>query len=859
MSDEFQLVREALTSGTVGNPLAVEGLPLRRLLSAWAISGGDGAGAADLAVLTRHVLRGEQVRQSGISPTLSVPRSNPWPSATEWERYGIDVIGESVTHLQLRSRAWTPDWLPDSLRYPVDGPASLAEKRREYGEPLRGDPFLDSYEDWNNYRCAGQQEAIRSVINAPHGSTLVVNLPTGSGKSLCAHLPALLDATGITVVVMPTTALALDQERVLGKFIPHPTAYHGGTDASTESRNRGIRDRIKAGKQRIIFASPESVVRSLAGALYIAAGHGNLRFFVIDEAHMVDQWGDDFRAEFQELAGLRQDLLRYSTGLRFKTLLLSGTITEGCLDTLETLFGRPGPFDVLSAVQLRPEPAYWVAECTDETLRHKRVLEAVRHLPRPLILYATRVTDAEKWLAALRSEGFLRVSVVTGTTTTSERAATIQGWHNGQIDIVVATSAFGLGMDKGDVRAVVHACIPEHIDRYYQEVGRGGRDGRASISLLLHTPADCSLADDLNQKTIISLQKGFDRWKAMYDKHEIFSEGRIRVPVDCVPEYGYGEFNESKRNNAWNVHTLALLARSGVIDLDAQPPPRSEEFVGEDGKVDEEKFQAEFERHKNQRVIRLLDDSHLDFGKTWSEQVERFRVAGACATRRGLDLMTEALYGKVCLAEVFAKAYEIPPRSGAPLRPGAIVSRGCGGCAACRREGRDPLTGLMPTPRPAWSEISVTVPTALSILLGTRRQVLIFDDQFGRAEGSERQRRERLLRTLVGIGIRSVVADANALERFRPLLKTPPNPPIFFSQEWQPLYLPRTPTLVFGGDGGSIAAVLDSFRQGKVAELPCILWLPADTRDPAKPHCLLIHTAAASCFRLEEFCTRAGV
>jgi hypothetical protein len=221
--------------------------------------------------------------------------------------------------------------------------------------------------------------------------------------------------------------------------------------------------------------------------------------------------------------------------------------------------------------------------------------------------------------------------------------------------------------------------------------------------------------------------------------------------------------------------------------------------------------------------------------------------------------MTEALNGKLCLAEVFAEAYEIPARGGVPLRPGAVVSRGCGGCAACRREGLDPWTGLMPTPRPAWREIPVAVPAALSRLLGPSRQVLVFDDQFGRTEAGERQRRERLLRTLVGSGIRSVVAAAYELERFRPLLQTPPNPPIFFSEEWRPLYLPRSPTLVFGPDDGSLAAILGSSRLGEAAELPCVVWLPADTRDPAKPHCFLIHTTGASWFRLEEFCTRAGV
>jgi superfamily II DNA/RNA helicase len=860
MSDEFEIVRRILAGGTIEDPDSVKELAHRRLINAWSSVDSFAAGPSDLAVLTRHVLRGEQVRQSGISPTLAVPRVIPWPNEAEWERFGIDVIGETQTHLQLRSHAWSPSWLPDSVRYDVDGPASAGESRRDYGECTRGDPFLDPFPEWQNYRCAGQREAVRGVLTAPSGATLVVNLATGAGKSLCAHLPALLDSSGLTVVVMPTTALALDQERVLSDRIRHQTAYHGGEDAATKARNQGIRERLKAGTQRILFASPESVVKGLAGALYAAAGHGVLQLLAIDEAHMIDQWGDDFRPEFQELAGLRQDLLRRCAGRHFKTLLLSGTVTESCLDTLETLFGRPGPFDVVSAVQLRPEPAYWIASCLDEPTRQDRVLEALRHLPRPLILYTTRVEDADRWLEMLSSAGFKRSASVTGKSKPQVRAATLESWQNGQVDLVVATSAFGLGMDKSDVRAVVHACIPEHIDRYYQEVGRGGRDGRASVSLLVHTPADRGLASDLNQKTALSVQKGFARWKKMYFNREQLSDGRVRVPIHLIPEYGYGEFTDSKRNDGWNIHTLAMLARSGVIDLDAQPPPRQDEFLGEDGEIDEEKYQAEFERHHNQRVIRVLDDDlHLDFGATWAGPVEQIRGAGYRASCRGIELMYEALAGNSCISKVLAEAYEISVRTEDTPRPGAVVSRGCGGCAACRREGRGPSSGLMPTPRPAWNGVSIDLSAGLALLLGASHHVLVFDDQFGRTDAGERQRRERLLRTLIGKGVQSLVAPMRELDSLRPLLQTPPNPPMFFTEEWRPLYLPKVPTLVFGPSAEMLTAILGSIQPGGASELPTVVWLSADTRDPAKPNSYLIHTANWTWFRLDEFCTRAGV
>ena len=648
MNDEFELLREVLSGQ---RPLPVD-ISLaeacnRRLLRAAVAGHGSRPGEADLAVLTRHALRREQEKQAGVSPTVAVPRTAPWPAPAAWELFGVEVVHATPTHSHLRSRPWTPAWLPDATRYPLDGPAAAEDHRRDYGEPLSGDPFLDPFEAWRKYRCAGQREAVRGVLTAPGGSTLVLNLPTGSGKSLCAYVPALIDPYGPERRCRPHDRT---RARPGAGAAPRMSPISPRTTAAAMRRRRSgtgaSAERVRDGTQRILFTSPESLVQSLAGPIYTAATQGSLRLLAVDEAHIIDQWGDDFRAEFQELAGLRQDLLRQSPGEGFKTVLLTGTMTESCLDILETLFGRPGPFSVVSAVQLRPEPSYWFGACPDEETRTERVFEALRHLPRPLILYVTKVADANTWLPRLHDAGFLRVAAVTGGTRPAERAEVVRAWQDGDIDLVVATSAFGLGMDKADVRAIVHACMPEHIDRFYQEVGRGGRDGRASVSLLLHAPEDREVARDLNQKTIITTEKGFERWKAMFFSREELADGRTRVPVDVVPEYGFGDFANSARNVAWNVHTLALLARSGVIDLDAQPPPRRDQFLGEDGLFNEELFLTEFQRHRNRRVIGIVDEAHLDLEAAWRGEVEKSRGRTARVTRRGLDLMADALTGQ---------------------------------------------------------------------------------------------------------------------------------------------------------------------------------------------------------------------
>jgi superfamily II DNA helicase RecQ len=302
-------------------------------------------------------------------------------------------VDETGGHLRLEARSWTPSWLDSSDDSGVDGFASAAVNRRSSIEAL-GDPFLSRL-GFSTYRSPGQREALRAVLTAPPGSTLLIVLPTGSGKSLCAQLPAILTAhsPGTIIVIVPTTALALDQERALGSALPHPLAYLGSRTQEDKARNRDIRKRIRDGSQKILFCSPESAMVGLASSLYAASAAGLLDMFVVDEAHMVDEWGDDFRSAFQELGGLRLDLLRKSPK-PFRTALLTATLTQSTLETLETLFGTPGPFKLLASVQLRPEPSFWFAHCSNSNEKEIKVLEAIRHLPRPLILYTTTRDDA---------------------------------------------------------------------------------------------------------------------------------------------------------------------------------------------------------------------------------------------------------------------------------------------------------------------------------------------------------------------------------------------------------------------------------------------------------------------------------
>ena len=479
--DTLRIVREALAGSQTSLPEELPS-PHRRLIDV--IRENVNASSVDRAALTRHVLRYEQEKAgggSGAGVGLSVPRTAAWPDATQWARSGCEARPGGQDIYLVTAQPWTPSWLADSDQYP---PASAAfgEKGRRNLSERPGDPFLVQMgEEYQNYRSLGQKAAVRSVLEAPDGATLVVNLPTGAGKSLCGHLPVVLDEAegSLTVVVVPTVALALHQRDSIQHVVRHETAYFSGNPANDE-----IKRRIRNGSQRIVFTSPEGLLSGLTPAVFRAARRGFLRQLIVDEAHIVDQWGTDFRSSFQDLAGMRQGLLDVCD-VPFTTLLLSATFTEGTLRTLKSLFGRPGPFEHVSSVRLRPEPSYWWSISDDRNERERRVLEALRHLPRPTILYASEREDVKNWYALLKEQGYRRLDMMTGESTSDDRQRVLDQWDKDELDIVVATSAFGLGIDKGDVRAVVHACIPEDINRFYQEVGRGGRDGRASVSLLL--------------------------------------------------------------------------------------------------------------------------------------------------------------------------------------------------------------------------------------------------------------------------------------------------------------------------------------------------------------------------------------
>jgi ATP-dependent DNA helicase RecQ len=863
MIDPFYVIGECLRSGAhVDVDTTQFAAPESRLVKLIRqFVSGTGAGSADVVSLVRHVMRSEQLRQGGIAVSFSVPSLPPWPTSNEWELGGFQV-DENGSHLRLEPTPWRPTWLDSDVQGGVDGPASAGIHRRLV-TPALGDPIL-SRVGFSAYRSAGQREALRGVLTAPPGSTLLVVLPTGSGKSLCSHLPAILTAQtpGTVLVIVPTTALALDQERAIQSSLPHPSAYIGSRTEEEKARNKGIRKRIRDGSQKIVFCSPESAMVGLTSSLYAASCKGLLEMFVVDEAHMVDEWGDDFRSAFQELGGLRIDLLRKSTK-RFRTVLLTATLTQSTLETLETLFGNPGPFKLLASVQLRPEPSFWFTHCSNRNEKEARVLEAVRHLPRPLILYTTTRTDANFWLSKLQTVGFRRIAAVTGATPNDQRLTILTKWRADELDLIVATSAFGLGVDKQDVRSVIHACVPESLDRYYQEVGRGGRDGRASLSLVIHTDSDWVQARQIARKKLISLDRGRERWASMFHKGELLSGDRLRVPVNAVPSFSEGDIDmRNSFNVEWNLRTLTLMARAGLLRLDGESPPQlkgsttADQFDAEFSEDQIQQLYRDFETYENRRVVIILDHHHLN-ERVWDAKVSPVRTASHHFSQQSLKLLQTILSGTKCITEALQATYSIRSNSG----PGAAVSAACGGCSFCRNSKLQPWSDPEHVPWPVWHNRS-EVGEVLRSTLGTNGTVGIFYEEHRSREW--KRHRNSLVLWLANQGIRNIVAPLTLLEEWRVLDWKERT--VFFTPIENLILgrLPWLPTLVFHPDNQTVPNHLyhrSPFGNGiEAIEAPAtVVMLPVKAIDPNATHRLLLDVWPGRSLAFDELKAMVGI
>lgn len=673
--------------------------------------------ATDLAVLLRHALRYEGTRRQATDapPRLTVPGDVASLSRESWSTFGLHLEGNCKSPT-LTASPWFPQWI-DAKGTAIDESAAKAQLVQHHALQRHSpDPHLP--QDKSTYRSPAQLIAVRSALTMPPGASLIISLPTGEGKSLVfeslSHFGTGTGRHGVVPVIVPTVALALDHEKSMQCSLgtDRPMAYIGGADS-----RRAISKAILGGTQGLCFMAPEAACGPLRECLVQACRDGLFTTLVIDEAHLVDSWGSDFRTDFQMLSALRMQLIKVGDANRcLRTVMLSATLTQLALDTLGALFTDPElPFGVVNGSRLRPELQFFTAtDVTNEDIRRQRVLEAVAHLPRPLILYASTPDDVDDLYRLLRAEGYGNLAKFHGGTANKERDRVLDFWRNGGLDMVVGNSAFGLGIDYKHVRSVVHACLPETIDRFYQEVGRGGRDGRSSVSVLIPSHVDQNVAEKLNKQRIITRNRGLQRWRSMFkdDRRETIGTNQYRLRLNVAPSTDEEDIDmRGRRSIDWNARLLAVMSRAGIIRILAR-----------------ETNQAAGVHTVDVELVRFDHDSEI----AWLA-IETLRKDIQRSNRDNLNKVKAYMHGKACLAVLLEKIYTTTL-----LGRHERIQPICRGCPSCGPQGNGRPVHT-PVPAFPWP-----VPHSLTPALAARfdhRHLLVVEYP-SRNLGKKRMQRE---------------------------------------------------------------------------------------------------------------------
>lgn len=437
-----------------------------------------------------------------------------------------------------------------------------------------------------------QEPIIQGVMQ---GRSVLGVLPTGAGKSLCYQLPALL-LPRPTLVISPLIALMQDQLDGLPPAV-YPKATLVNSSVELDELDRRMAG-IEAGRYQLIYAAPERLRQQRFLEKMQRVG---LSLVVVDEAHCVSVWGHDFRPDY---LFIRKALEALSANGDPPTLLaLTATATREMQAEIAAQLGRP--LEPVLASTFRPNLRLEVVRCANADEKMGRLAAICRETPGAAIIYANSRERCEKLAAFLRREGLPAAHYHAGLER-EERQQTQERFMLGRVRIIVATVAFGMGVDKSNVRLVAHFSLPESLEAYTQEAGRAGRDGRPSRCVLLYAPGDkANLSRWLRQEQI-RLDTVRDVYRALQAR--LGRDCGLVSPVALQAELFGQEADSFGADTSLRV-AISLLERCGLVTrypdtgrdmrIEMLPPPRT-------ARADLESLLATRRQHAESRLEKMV-------------------------------------------------------------------------------------------------------------------------------------------------------------------------------------------------------------------------------------------------------------